>query len=140
MRVTVLTLTNNGDVSVGRLRRRGVRSGVNQYVNGGLNDDQVERLKGELAFVLSIEPNSSDTLLRAYGSTALTEICLAKLFSEATLLATVGCELVPSAQRRGKMGRNTLRAMVPRHTGGKINLCKHLVLLPLGLFGDLTLN
>jgi hypothetical protein len=65
MRATVLTLTNNGDVSVGGLRRRGVRSGVNQYVNGGLNDDQVERLKGELAFVLSIEPNSSDTLLRA---------------------------------------------------------------------------
>ncbi|UNP28454.1 retron St85 family RNA-directed DNA polymerase [Lysobacter gummosus] len=74
MRVTGLTLTNAADVSVGRLRKRGVRAGINRYVNGDLDDDQVERLKGELAFVLSVEPNFAEALLRSYGAMSLSKI------------------------------------------------------------------
>lgn len=68
MVVTGLTLANQGVVTVGRDRKRGVRSGVKKFLDGALGEDDVRRLRGELAFVLGIEPNFRTVLLRAYGS------------------------------------------------------------------------
>jgi hypothetical protein len=68
MTVTGLTLSNQGLVTVGRKRKRGVRSGVRQYVRGLLTDDGIAVLKGEIAFVLSIEPGYKLALLQSYGS------------------------------------------------------------------------
>ena len=67
MTVTGLTLTNQGGVSVGRARKRGVRAGVNRFVYDGMSLDQQDVLKGEIAFVLSIEPNFRYVLLETYG-------------------------------------------------------------------------
>lgn len=67
MTVTGLTLTNQGPVSVGRVRKRGVRAGVDRFVKGELDDDGIRRLRGEIAFVLSVEPQFRRTLLKTYG-------------------------------------------------------------------------
>jgi len=67
MVVTGLTLTNQGWVSVGRERKRGVRAGVNRYLRGALDDADTLKLKGEIAFVLSVEPEYRGVLVRTYG-------------------------------------------------------------------------
>jgi len=67
MVITGLTLTNQGGVSVGRERKRGVRAGVNRYIKGQMDDEAILRLKGEIAFVLSIEPSFRGVLMRTYG-------------------------------------------------------------------------
>ncbi|NJB93698.1 retron St85 family RNA-directed DNA polymerase [Xanthomonas arboricola] len=67
MSITGLTLTNQGGVSVGRERKRGVRAGVSRFFNDQLSPDEVIKLKGEIAFVLSIEPNFRGVLINTYG-------------------------------------------------------------------------
>lgn len=71
MYVTGLTLANQGYVTVGRARKRGVRAGVQRYLNGMLDAAAIEKLRGELAFVLSIESSFREVLLRTYGPRAL---------------------------------------------------------------------
>jgi len=70
-RVTGLTLTNQGLVSVGRARKRGVRSGVDSFVKGMLDSDEVRKLKGEVAFVVSIEPSYWQVLFATYGDACI---------------------------------------------------------------------
>ncbi|MBD9480576.1 retron St85 family RNA-directed DNA polymerase [Pseudoxanthomonas sp. PXM02] len=67
MRVTGLTLSNGGGVTVGRARKRGVRAGVDNYLRGTLDLKKVERLRGEVAFVISIEPLFRDVLIATFG-------------------------------------------------------------------------
>lgn len=70
MTVTGLTLTNQGGVSVGRERKRGVRAGVLRFLSGKMPDEEAIRLKGELAFVLSVEPDFRKVLINTYGASA----------------------------------------------------------------------
>lgn len=67
MRVTGLTLANDGRVTVGRIRKRGVRAGVKAYLEGRLDEAQKDKLRGELAFVLNIEPFFRYVLWNTYG-------------------------------------------------------------------------
>lgn len=67
MTVTGITLSNEGVATVGRQRKRGVRAGANRYLKGILNADEVLKLKGEIAFVLSIEKSFRFVLLKTYG-------------------------------------------------------------------------
>lgn len=71
LRVTGLTLSNDGNVTVGRKRKRGVRAGVDKYIRGLLSEIEIQKLKGELAFVLSVEPSFRSVLLSTYGPQAL---------------------------------------------------------------------
>lgn len=68
MTVTGLTLANQGFVTVGRNRKRGVRAGVEKFISGRLGMEEVRRLKGEVAFVLSVEPGFRFVLLNTYGT------------------------------------------------------------------------
>ena len=68
MRVTGLTLSNSGQVTVGRARKRGVRAGAHRYALGLLTLEQAASLKGEIAFVLSVEPGFRSVLESAYGA------------------------------------------------------------------------
>ena len=70
MRVTGLTLANNGMVTVGRARKRGVRAGVDRFVKGRLSSEEARKLRGEIAFVLSVEPDFVHVLLNTYGDSA----------------------------------------------------------------------
>ncbi|MBB3761612.1 retron St85 family RNA-directed DNA polymerase [Xanthomonas arboricola] len=67
MSITGLTLTNQGGVSVGRDRKRGVRAGVSRFFKGKLTPGEIAKLKGEIAFVLSIEPAFRGVLINTYG-------------------------------------------------------------------------
>lgn len=67
MTVTGLTLSNEGVATVGRERKRGVRAGASRYMRGLLTPDDVVKLKGEIAFVISIERGFRFVLLKTYG-------------------------------------------------------------------------
>lgn len=71
MRVTGLTLANNGIVTVGRVRKRGVRAGLQRFIRHGMTLEEAARLKGEIAFVLSVEPSFQYVLLATYGPAIL---------------------------------------------------------------------
>lgn len=67
MRVTGAYLSTQGDVTVGRLRKRGIRSGVNKFLRQELDAVALAKLKGEIAFSCDIEPEFADLLRRCYG-------------------------------------------------------------------------
>jgi RNA-directed DNA polymerase len=67
MRVTGLTLSNDGKVTIGRNRKRGISSGLNKFTENKLTSNEADKLRGELAFAISIEPELRDRFLRKYG-------------------------------------------------------------------------
>ncbi|PPT38721.1 hypothetical protein XarbCFBP8132_16245 [Xanthomonas arboricola] len=67
MRVTGLTLSNEGKVTVGRTRKRGVRAGISRYMRGLVDEEALQKLRGEISFVLSVEPEFRKVLIRTYG-------------------------------------------------------------------------
>jgi retron-type reverse transcriptase len=66
-KVTGLTLTNDGKVSVGRERKRLLHAQVFNASKNELNADEILRLKGMLGFVNSVEPDFINVLRRRYG-------------------------------------------------------------------------
>lgn len=53
--VTGLTLATQGHVTVGRCRKRGIRAGLHKYKLGKLSTEEIQSLRGEIAFAQSIE-------------------------------------------------------------------------------------
>ena len=82
--VTGLVLSNDGLVSLGRSRKRKIRAGVHSCLNGLLNVEQVESLRGELAFANSVEPNFIQRLRKHYGDAGIDSI-LKRRFRPRTL-------------------------------------------------------
>jgi RNA-directed DNA polymerase len=67
-RVTGLVLTNEGQVSLGRDAKRGIRATVHHFLTGKLSREQVLSLRGMLAYVKSVEPSFLNRLRAKYGS------------------------------------------------------------------------
>lgn len=65
--VTGLYLTNDGSVSLGREKKRQIRSQVYHYRNGDLSDVEIKKLKGMISFSRSVEPGFVDRLESKYG-------------------------------------------------------------------------
>lgn len=63
--VTGLVITPDGTVSVGRERKRIIRSMYHKSITIGLPDDELEKLEGLLAFVESVEPGFIDRLKKS---------------------------------------------------------------------------
>ncbi|AOR66094.1 hypothetical protein BBJ41_00210 [Burkholderia stabilis] len=55
-RVTGLVINNEGDISLGRDRKREISSLVHKFTLGGLADDDIFRLQGLLGFAKDVEP------------------------------------------------------------------------------------
>ncbi|SIQ08354.1 Retron-type reverse transcriptase [Rhizobium sp. RU33A] len=72
--VTGLILTNDGDVSLGQLRKRSIRAGVHRWTLGGLSPADTCRLAGHLSFAEDIEPAFVARLARRYGAQAIADI------------------------------------------------------------------
>ncbi len=72
--VTGLVLTDDGEVSLGRDRKRVIRESVHRYTLGLLDDEQAARLSGLLAFVNAVEPSFLDRLVEVYGLSKIEEI------------------------------------------------------------------
>lgn len=73
-RVTGLVLSNDGVVSIGREKKRGIRATFHRYMSGGLADEEVAHLAGTLAFINSVEPSFLLRLSGKYGSAAVRDL------------------------------------------------------------------
>jgi retron-type reverse transcriptase len=71
--VTGLVLTPTGAVSLGRRRKRFIKSLVFKNSGGNLTGEQVVSLKGLLAYAYSIEPEFINSLRTKYGAGAIGE-------------------------------------------------------------------
>lgn len=80
--VTGIVLTSDGRLSVGRDRKRALRTMVHRYPE--LTTKEKRHLAGMLAYVRSVEPNFIDRLVLKYGSERVEEIfsCMAWTLAE----------------------------------------------------------
>jgi RNA-directed DNA polymerase len=72
--VTGLILSNEGDVSLGRQRKRNIRAQIHWFVVGKLSDLERPRLRGMLAFARDIEPEFIVRMEQKYGAEVLGRI------------------------------------------------------------------
>jgi RNA-directed DNA polymerase len=66
-RVTGLVLSNDGKVSLGRARKRHLRAAVHHLISGKLDNEEIARLRGWLAFASDMEPEFVRRLSMRYG-------------------------------------------------------------------------
>ena len=72
--VTGLTLSNEGDITIGRHRKRQIHAAVHRAAIQEISDDEMQRLCGILAYVNAVEPDFIDTLRRKYGGNIISKI------------------------------------------------------------------
>ncbi|MGY2231918.1 RNA-directed DNA polymerase [Pseudomonas tolaasii] len=72
--ITGITITNEATLSLGRHRKRHIRSLVHQHMLGKLSSKQITELKGLLAFSKHIELTFYKTLVNKYGFKTLLDI------------------------------------------------------------------
>ncbi|WP_256824116.1 reverse transcriptase domain-containing protein, partial [Rodentibacter caecimuris] len=60
--LTGLVISNNGDISIGREKKRQLRAIAHKASLGLLESIEIEKFKGMLAFLLSIDPELSRSL------------------------------------------------------------------------------
>ena len=73
-KITGITITSTNRLSIGRKRKRLIKSMVYEYINGTLSPNKVSYLKGIIAYIRSIEPSFIDTLEKKYGREVILEI------------------------------------------------------------------
>lgn len=69
--VTGLILTNNGNVSLGRVRKRRIRAQIHHLLQGKLSDEEKNNLRGMLAFARDVEPQFVERMENKYGKQAI---------------------------------------------------------------------
>lgn len=72
--ITGVTITNDATLSLGRERKRYIRSLVHQHTNGKLTKNQTQELNGLLAFSKHIEQKFFQSLITKYGLKTILEI------------------------------------------------------------------
>jgi hypothetical protein len=72
--VTGLVLADEGEVSLGRDRKRDIRAALHHYTLGRLNGPETARLAGLLAFVNAVEPTFLTRLVDRYGLATIEQV------------------------------------------------------------------
>jgi retron-type reverse transcriptase len=72
--VTGLVLTSDKKVSIGRAKKRYIKSMVYRFMNKQLRDVEVSYLRGYIAYVNAVEPSFIDLLERKYGKECITAL------------------------------------------------------------------
>ena len=72
--ITGVTISNNGLLSIGRDRKKTLRSMVHRYCLGLLSNEETLKLKGYLGFAKHIEPEFIARLSKKYGSDIIVSI------------------------------------------------------------------
>lgn len=72
--ITGITLTNNNKLSLGRAKKRYLKSLVYKFTLHQLTSTEVEKLAGYIAYATYIEPSFVNSLMIKYGSSTLQEI------------------------------------------------------------------
>lgn len=67
-KVTGVTLTSDNKLSVGRQRKRKIKSLFLKLIHDQLTVEQAHSLQGEIAYIISIEPYYLENLNRKYGA------------------------------------------------------------------------
>jgi len=65
--ITGLTISNNGTISIGRKKKRSIRSLLYLFDEGKLNEKQKARLIGLLAYIKDVDPLFMDDLIVRYS-------------------------------------------------------------------------
>ncbi|HEM6892050.1 MULTISPECIES: retron St85 family RNA-directed DNA polymerase [Providencia] len=65
--VTGITITNDGGLSLGREKKRILRSKIHHYICGVLPDVEILKLRGELGYAKFIEPSFFKAMVNKYG-------------------------------------------------------------------------
>lgn len=76
--VTGLCITDNGQVTIGRARKRYYRMLISKYVAGQLEGRAEKGLKGYLSFARSIEPAFINSCVLKYGATPMRALLSAR--------------------------------------------------------------
>ena len=74
MHITGLVLTNEGEVSVGRTKKRQIKTLVYRYTKGLLVDDEESYLSGYLSFCWSVEPDFIHRLEKKFGNRVISDL------------------------------------------------------------------
>jgi hypothetical protein len=69
--VTGLILTNDGNVSLGREKKRRIRAQIHHLLQGKLSDNEKSNLRGMLAFARDVEPEFVERMENKYGKQAI---------------------------------------------------------------------
>lgn len=69
-----LILSNEGRVSVGRGRKRDLRSQLYRASKGEVASEELQKLKGQLAFLWSVDPIFVQDLCNRYGVRKISEL------------------------------------------------------------------
>lgn len=72
--VTGITITNEGALSVGREKRRLLSASLHRYIEGKIDGETKNTLKGQLSFAFFIEPQFKIRLQKKYGVRALEKL------------------------------------------------------------------
>ncbi len=65
--VTGIVLTSDNKLSVGRAKKRMLKTLVYLFINGNLDDKKISHLRGTLAYVRSVEPSFIASLEKKFG-------------------------------------------------------------------------
>lgn len=72
--ITGITLTNDGNISVGRQKKRYISSLIHKYKLGLLSEAEVVNLKGLISFVSDIEPIFVGRMINKYGYETMSDL------------------------------------------------------------------
>jgi hypothetical protein len=64
--VTGLILTSNGRISIGRNKKRTIKSMVYKHINNQLEPNEESYLQGYLSYINSVEPSFIQSLKKKY--------------------------------------------------------------------------
>ena len=72
--ITGINITPDGTLSVGLQRKRLLRAQIHHYVKGSLPAEEIESVRGYLAFLKSVEPAHIDRLINKYGAATIYQL------------------------------------------------------------------
>ncbi len=72
--ITGLILTNDGAVSLGRDRKRRIRAQLHHLQQGKLREEEIDNLRGMLAFARDVEPEFFNRMEKKYGKLVVRKI------------------------------------------------------------------
>lgn len=72
--VTGIIITPEKKLSIGRNKKRIIKSKIFKYIHNKLNSDEVNQLAGEISFAEYIEPSFLETISRKFGTSTVVKI------------------------------------------------------------------
>lgn len=72
--VTGLTLTTDGKISIGRRRKREIKSLIFDFKRAELDQENLDYLKGWIAYINAVEPEFNQALRSKYGERVLSKL------------------------------------------------------------------